>query len=255
MGELSGDAAQICTAAPPTNVELFAACARWKSHSDQNARLVELCQPIEVSGVCGSGFIALVAGRARDAAETVHKAAAAPARPVATEPYSIWSGRTETRPPLTRAGGTPEPDLLSQALGAVVFVAIGLLAIWQFSKALRRVAKWPRPSVLQMVAGATAVALLAALLPLPYAFYMALRVVVFGAGLYCGMMLAGAPQFQRGLAAALLIAALTFNPFLPADLTREIWAALNVAGAALFGWAAWKNRPLLAQRPHIEPPA
>lgn len=96
------------------------------------------------------------------------------------------------------------------------------------------------------VALITAALLLVAVAPWwPYGFYMLLRIVVFGAGLFCGWSLWNAGR--RRLAVALGIAALVFNPFLPAHLTREIWTVINLAGAGLFAYAAFSARPALTR--------
>lgn len=83
-----------------------------------------------------------------------------------------------------------------------------------------------------------AIMLVAAVLPFwPYEFYMLLRVVVFASGGFCAWSLW--QQGKQPPAVALGIVALLFNPFVPAHLSREIWAVLNLAAAGLFAWAAF----------------
>ncbi|PBB36764.1 hypothetical protein CK221_16950 [Mesorhizobium sp. WSM3868] len=76
-------------------------------------------------------------------------------------------------------------------------------------------------------------------MPWPYGYYQLLRVIVFFAGIYCGIFLrsTGAEPSNQ---LALFAAALTFNPFLPVHLPREIWAVFNLAAACLFGFAAYR---------------
>ena len=71
-----------------------------------------------------------------------------------------------------------------------------------------------------------------AVAPLPYAFYMLLRVVVCAA---CGY-LAWADYQSRGASGwvvALVVASVVFNPFVPIHLFKEAWMLLNLAVAAL----------------------
>ena len=86
----------------------------------------------------------------------------------------------------------------------------------------------------RIIAAIAAVSLLAALAPWPYDYYRLLRVVIFAAGVYCGVSVL---EEQRGLAIALFLCAAIFNPFVPAHLSREIWSVLNVAGAGLFAYS------------------
>lgn len=93
--------------------------------------------------------------------------------------------------------------------------------------------------VLRMVAVAAAVVLLVALGSWPYGYYLFLRVVVFAAGLYCGIQLW---HKDRSIAVPLLICAAIFNPLIPAHLNRGMWEVLNVLGAGLFGFTAYRQR-------------
>lgn len=79
-----------------------------------------------------------------------------------------------------------------------------------------------------------------ALFPLPYGYYMLLRVVVCGAGIYCGVL---GYSSNREISVALFVVAAIFNPVFPVHLFRELWALLNLAAVALFGYYAWRVRP------------
>ncbi|TIY06804.1 MAG: hypothetical protein E5V18_11660 [Mesorhizobium sp.] len=95
----------------------------------------------------------------------------------------------------------------------------------------------------RLVCICVAIASLLAVAPWPYGYYQFLRVVVFFAGIYCGVMVrrSGAPENQT-FVWALFGAALIFNPFLPIHLPRELWTVLNVGAAALFGFVAYRQR-------------
>lgn len=70
----------------------------------------------------------------------------------------------------------------------------------------------------------------------PYPYYMLLRVVVMGAAvLLAGLIYRQAKNFTIWIG-LLLIVAIVFNPILPLRLTRNVWAILNLACAALFAW-------------------
>ncbi|HRE16914.1 MAG TPA: hypothetical protein PLW86_07570 [Rhodocyclaceae bacterium] len=78
--------------------------------------------------------------------------------------------------------------------------------------------------------------LVAAVLPLPYSYYMFLRWAVT---LSAGLHLALAVQSKLwGVAAVCAGIAILFNPLAPVYLTKGIWAALDIAAAALFGYAS-----------------
>ena len=83
--------------------------------------------------------------------------------------------------------------------------------------------------------------LLVALLPLPYGFYVLLRLVVCGAAAlltYDECRLCGGVS---GWAMLLAGVALLFNPLIPVHLTREIWAPIDI-GAALLMVIHWRRR-------------
>ena len=79
---------------------------------------------------------------------------------------------------------------------------------------------------------------LLALAPLPYGYYVLLRVVVCASCAYLA-----AAEFRSGGSGwgfGLALAALVFNPIYPLHLGREVWAALNVCTAVglLVHWVA-----------------
>lgn len=82
-----------------------------------------------------------------------------------------------------------------------------------------------------------AIALLLALAPWPYAYYMFLRAIVFFVfGYYAIQHWQAFERAKKSTAWwvwALGATALLFNPFFPAHLTREIWSVFNVAAALL----------------------
>lgn len=95
--------------------------------------------------------------------------------------------------------------------------------------------------VTRIIAICAAVALAAAVLHWPYAYYQALRLGVFAAGIFCGINAKSAGDEK--LAYGLFFTAIVFNPFLPVHLTREIWFPLNLLAAALFGFTAYASKP------------
>lgn len=97
-------------------------------------------------------------------------------------------------------------------------------------------------SPVRIVALIVTIALVLALAPWPYAYYQLLRVVVCGAGIFCGITLWNSNDQNRTLAIALVFTALLFNPFIPVHLTRAVWSIINVMSAALFGYVAMKER-------------
>lgn len=79
---------------------------------------------------------------------------------------------------------------------------------------------------------AGAVALLAAIPPVwPYAYYMLLRLFVCGVAIGAIVVLG---QRNRGLVAAFVLVALLFNPVIPVQLTKGIWATVDFIVAILF---------------------
>lgn len=98
------------------------------------------------------------------------------------------------------------------------------------------------PGAVRIVSIVVAVALVAALGPWPYGYYQLLRVVVFLAGLYCGLMLRqSSDRNDQNLAWALFGTALVFNPFLPVYLPRELWSVIDIIAAGIFGYSAYRQ--------------
>jgi hypothetical protein len=79
-----------------------------------------------------------------------------------------------------------------------------------------------------------AVALLVALAPLPYGYYTLLRIVVCGSSAfvaYKSYETIGKPSLGIGV---MIGVALLFNPLIPIQLSREIWAPIDVGAALVF---------------------
>lgn len=83
-----------------------------------------------------------------------------------------------------------------------------------------------------------AVALVLALAPWPYGYYQLLRVGIFAAGIFGAVTLW---RNKRGMAVALLICGLVFNPLVPLHLNRQIWSVLNIVAALAFAFAAYRS--------------
>lgn len=75
------------------------------------------------------------------------------------------------------------------------------------------------------------VALGVALLPLPYAYYMLLRVGMCGVFAY--LAYTASQSNEQGLAWVLGVTAVIYNPFAPLHLGREVWTVVNIATIAL----------------------
>lgn len=76
--------------------------------------------------------------------------------------------------------------------------------------------------------------LAAALLPLPYAYYMLLRVVIFGVSAY--LAVAAFTGEKTELAWVLAVCALVYNPIFPVHMPREGWAIINLLTIGLLGY-------------------
>ena len=74
-------------------------------------------------------------------------------------------------------------------------------------------------------------ALLLALLPLPYAYYMLLRIGMCGVFAYFAFL--SYQSKQEGLTWVLGITAAVYNPFVPLHLGREVWSIINLATIGL----------------------
>ena len=73
-----------------------------------------------------------------------------------------------------------------------------------------------------------------ALLPLPYAYYMLLRVAIFGVSAYfASTVFSGG---KTGLAWVLAINALIYNPIFPVHMTKDGWTIINLFTIGLFGY-------------------
>ena len=86
----------------------------------------------------------------------------------------------------------------------------------------------------------SAVMLLLALAPLPYGYYILLRLVVCVAFAWTAFDFS--QEGRAPVAAVFVVGALLFNPIIPVHLNRELWAVLDVAAAALAGWGVWSAR-------------
>ena len=83
----------------------------------------------------------------------------------------------------------------------------------------------------QRVIVAAMIALGVALLPLPYAYYMLLRVGMCGILAY--LAYTASQSNQQSLTWILGIAAVIYNPFAPLHLGREVWTVINLATIGL----------------------
>lgn len=76
--------------------------------------------------------------------------------------------------------------------------------------------------------------LLLALMPLPYGYYLLLRLVVcIAAGMVAFFAFSSVPRIHWRIVTFGMIA-LLFNPFVRIHLTRELWAPIDVIVAILF---------------------
>ena len=86
------------------------------------------------------------------------------------------------------------------------------------------------------------IALGAALLPLPYAYYMLLRVCMCGVFAY--LAYTASQSNEQGLAWVLGITAVIYNPFAPLHLGREVWTVINLATIGLFFFVKPRRRTI-----------
>ena len=75
------------------------------------------------------------------------------------------------------------------------------------------------------------IALGLALLPLPYAYYMLLRIGI--CGVFAFLAYTSWQSKQEGLAWILGITAAIYNPFVPLHLGRELWSLINIVTIGL----------------------
>ena len=81
---------------------------------------------------------------------------------------------------------------------------------------------------------ACVVMLAIAMLPLPYAYSMLLRVVIFGASAY--LAVAAFSADKTGLAWILAINALVYNPVFPVHMTKDGWTIINLLTIGLLSY-------------------
>src|SRR5215213_2639418 len=93
------------------------------------------------------------------------------------------------------------------------------------------------PSTTRLLAIVSVTLLIAALLPLPYAYYQVLRWLIC---LSAGTLGAIRWNYSPYSGSALILVAIVFNPITPMILTRGVWAVVDVLGAAIFLWVALK---------------
>ena len=88
---------------------------------------------------------------------------------------------------------------------------------------------------------APAAMLLLALLPMPYGYYVLLRLVVCLAGGWLAWRLLSADR--EAIAGWLLVGCvILYNPVIRVPLEREVWMAVNLLTAGLFWWAGRRRR-------------
>lgn len=83
----------------------------------------------------------------------------------------------------------------------------------------------------------TTIALLAAILPLPYAYYQLLKWLV-SIGSVCIAYSFHQNKVQNVDMYLFIAIAILFNPIKPIYLTREIWSGIDVIVAGYFGYKA-----------------
>lgn len=66
----------------------------------------------------------------------------------------------------------------------------------------------------------------------PYDFFVVLRWIVCGSGLYILWLIKNSKQQKRKV--FLIIFSLLFNPFIPIHLTREIWVWIDILTIGFF---------------------
>ena len=81
-----------------------------------------------------------------------------------------------------------------------------------------------------------AAALLLAIAPWPYDFYVFLRFLVCGISTFAAYV---ALRERSALAFPFLVVGILFNPIVPAHMTRAIWIAVDLMVVAGFLAAAW----------------
>jgi len=79
-----------------------------------------------------------------------------------------------------------------------------------------------------------------ALLPLPYVYYMLLRVGIFGVSAY--LAVTAFSEEKTGPAWILAINALVYNPVFPVHMAKEGWTIINLLTIGLFCYVYKLNR-------------
>jgi len=88
-------------------------------------------------------------------------------------------------------------------------------------------------------------ALLLAILPLPYGFYILLRWFIAGFALYLAYRYSGNATKMTGWALTYLLIAVLWNPIMPVELGKESWFIPDLVAAAIF-WYAWHDSARLS---------
>lgn len=83
-----------------------------------------------------------------------------------------------------------------------------------------------------------AVLLVVALAPLPYGYYTLLRLVVCIAAIIVALVAYQRQKAVNWQVVTFGIVAILFNPIIIVALNRGVWAALDIACAALFLWVS-----------------
>jgi hypothetical protein len=110
---------------------------------------------------------------------------------------------------------------LAIAIALAVLVGVVALLVWRrYRAALERL------EIVEICYIVATAGLLVALFPMPYSYYMALRIVIFSA--------ATLGAIRGRWSGVFWVVAALYNPFIPVHATRSIWAALNVAAALVF---------------------
>jgi hypothetical protein len=104
-----------------------------------------------------------------------------------------------------------------------------------------------QPSIL--LRATVSVMLLLALVSFPYGYYILLRWITCGVGLYSASIAYN--QSKKGWAIGLAVIALIFNPLLPIHLDRETWAFVDILAAVLFIFSVGYVREMLPVEPEV----
>lgn len=79
------------------------------------------------------------------------------------------------------------------------------------------------------------VLLLIAALPMPYGYYMLLRVFITGVVLYCAYD-AWKLELEGHYVVGLLLLAALFNPFIPVHFDKMLWSVIDILSALALFW-------------------